>query len=133
MGEVVRLNSPYWKGFRLPDGKQRWMYTDEQSSINLNDKDYFNKNTTGIIIYNGYETEEYKTEPISDKIFYIGISYRIANYFGDTSGRHHRSKIYVVFDGKIYQQSQFGESKEVKRITKELIGALSEIELEVNQ
>lgn len=66
MGEVVKFDSPYWKGFKLPDGKQRWLYTDEESAIRLHDKEYFNKNTTGIIIYKGYETEESKTEPISD-------------------------------------------------------------------
>lgn len=42
MGEVVRFDSPYWKGFYLPDGKQRWLYTDEESAIRLNDKDFFN-------------------------------------------------------------------------------------------
>lgn len=127
MGEIVKFDSPYWKGFRLTDGKQRWMYTDEQSAIKLKDKDYFNKNTIGIIIRKGYETEENKTKPISDTIYYIGIDYRIANYFGDTSGMHYRSKRYVVIDDKIYQQLQFGEVKEVKRITKELKGVLSEI------
>ena len=130
MGEVVRFDSPYWKGFCLPDGKQRWLYTDEGSAIRLKDKDYFNKNTIGIIIYRGYETEENKTEPISDLMYYISIDYNIANYFGDTSGMHFRSKRYVVFGDKIYQQLKFGEVKEVKRITKELKGALREIKSE---
>lgn len=129
MGEVIRFDSPYWKGFRLPDGKQRWMYTDEKSAIKLNDKDYFNKNTIGIIIRKGYETEENKTEPISNIMYYIGIDYKIANYFGDTSGRHYRSKRYVVIGDKIYRQLQFGEVKEVKQITKELKSVLSEIKL----
>lgn len=75
MGEVIRLNQPYWKGFRFPDGKQRWFYSDEESAIRLHDKEYFNKNTTGIIIYKGYETEENKTEPISDIMYYISIDY----------------------------------------------------------
>ncbi len=127
MGEVVKFDKPYWKGFRLLDGKQRWLYTDEKSAIRLHDKEYFNKNTTGIIIYKGYETEENKTNPISDVIFYISIDYKIANYFGDTSGMHYRSKKYVVIGDKIYQQLQFGEVKEVQRITKELKGALNEI------
>jgi len=127
MGEVVSFDSPYWKGFYLPDGKQRWLYTDEESAIKLKDKDFFNKDTIGIIIYKGYETEENKTEPISDLIHYISIDYKIANYFGDTSGMHFRSKRYVIIDNKIYQQLKFGEVKEVKRITKELKGALSEI------
>lgn len=130
MGEVVRFDSPYWKGFYLPDGKQRWMYTDEQSAIRLNNKDYFNKNTIGIIIRKGYETEENKTEPISDVMYYISIDFKIANYFGDKSGRHYRSKRYVMISDNIYQQLQLGEVKEVKRLTKELKGALSEIESE---
>lgn len=127
MGEVVRFDSPYWKGFYLSDGKQRWLYTDEDSAVRLKDKDYFNQDTIGIIIYKGYETEENKTEPISDLMHYISIDYRIANYFGDISGMHFRSKRYVVIGDKIYQQLKFGEVKEVKRITKELKGALSEI------
>lgn len=127
MGEIVKLNSHYWKGFRLLDGKQRWLYTDEQSAMRLNNKDYFNKNTIGIIIYKGYETDENKTEPISDTIFYISIDYRIENYFGDKSGKHYRNKRYVVVDDNIYQQLQYGEVKEVKRVTRELKGVLSEI------
>lgn len=130
MGEVVRFDSPYWKGFYLLDGKQRWLYTDEESAVRLNDKDYFNKDTIGIIIYKGYETEENKTDPISDLMYYISISHKIANYFGDTSGMHFRNKRYVVIGDKIYQQLKFGEAKEVKRITKELKGALSEIKSE---
>lgn len=73
MGEIVKFDSPYWKGFKLTDGKQRWMYTDEQSAIKLHNKDYFNKNTSEIIIRKGYETEENKTEPISDLMYYIGF------------------------------------------------------------
>ena len=126
MGEVVRFDSLYWKDFYLPDVKQRYLYTDEESAIRLNDKDFFNKDTIGIIIYKGYETEENRTEPISELIYYISIDYKIANYFGDTSGMHFRSKRYVVIGDKIYQQLKFGEAKEVKRITKELKGALSE-------
>lgn len=127
MGEVVKLNEPYWKGFYLPDGKQRWLYTDEKSAIRIDDKEYFNKDTLGIVIYKGYETEEYKTEPISDIIYYISISYKISNYFGDKRGMHFRNKQYIVIGDTIYQQLKFGEVKEVKRITKELKGALSEI------
>lgn len=128
MREIVETDSSYWKGFYLLDGKQRWMYTDEQSAIKLNDKDYFNKDTVGIVIYKGYETEENKTEPISDLMYYICINYKIANYFGDTSGKYFRSKRYVVIGDKIYEQLKFGEVKEVKRINKELNGALSEID-----
>ena len=130
MGEVVKFDSPYWKGFYLPDGKQRWFYTDEELTVRLKDKDYFNKDTIGIIIYKGDETEENKTEPISKLMYYISIDYKIANYFGDTSGIHFRSKRYVVIGDKIYQQLKFGEAKEVKRIAKELKGALSDINKE---
>ncbi len=38
-------------------------------------------------------------------------------------------KRYVVFGDKIYRQLKFGEVKEVKRITKELKGALREIKI----
>lgn len=127
MGEIVRFDRPYWKGFHLSDGKQRWLYTDEESAIRLNNKDYFNKNTLGIIIYKGYETEKYKEEPISDMIFYISIAYQIANYFGDRSGMHYRNKRYVVIGEHVYQQLQWGEVKEVTRKSKELKGALNEI------
>jgi hypothetical protein len=43
---------------------------------------------------------------------------------------HFISKRYVVIGDKIYQQLRFGEVKEVKRITKELRGALNEIKTE---
>ncbi len=127
MGEIVRFDKPYWKSFRLPEEKQRWMYTDEKSAIRLYDQEYFNKNTIRIIIYKGYETEENQTEPLSDLIYYISIDYKIANYFGDKSGMHYRSKRYIMYEDKIYQQQQFGEVKEGQRITKELKGALNEI------
>lgn len=128
MGEVVRFDGPYWKSFRLPDGKQRWLLTDERTAIRLNNKEYFNKNTIGIVIYKGYETEENQTKPISGLIYFVSINYKIANYFGDTSGMHFRNKQYVIVGDSIYQQMQFGEVKEVKRITKELKGALLEIQ-----
>lgn len=125
MGEVVRFNQPYWKSFRLADGKQRWFYTDEASRVKV-DKKCYNKNTTCISILKGYETEEYSAEPISKMIYYIAIDYRIANYFGDTSGMHFRSKTYMLVDDKLYKQEK-GEGVEVKRMTKELKGALEEL------
>lgn len=127
MGEIISFDKPYWKGFHLPDGKQRWLYTDEKSAIRLDNKEYFNKNTTAIVIFKGYETEENSVTPISDLIYYVGVTYRIANYFGDTSGRHLRSKVYIVIGDNIYQQEPLGEAKEIKRISKELKGALSKI------
>ncbi len=63
-------------------------------------------------------------------MYYISIDYKIVNYFGDTSGMHFIGKRYVVIGDKIYQQLRFGEVKEVKRITKELRGALNEIKTE---
>lgn len=126
MGEIIRLNQPYWKSFRLLDGKMRWFYTDEESKISIKDKDWFNKNTTSICIHKGYETEEYSTEPISDMIYRIAIDYRIANYFGDRSGMHFRSKVYMLIGDKLYKQDN-GEATEVTRMTKELKGALQEL------
>lgn len=126
MGEIIRLNQPYWKSFRLPDGKMRWFYTDEESKISIKDKDWFNKNTTSICIHKGYETEEYSAEPISDVIYRIAIDYRIANYFGDRSGMHFRSKVYMLIGNKLYKQDN-DEATEVTRMTKELKGALQEL------
>lgn len=127
MGEIIKFDSPYWKGFRLPDEKQRWICTDEDSAIRLHNKDYFNKNTISIIIYRGYETEENSVDPLSDIIYLINVNYRIVNYFGDKSGRHCKNKKYVVINNRVYQQSQSGEVKEVRRITKELKGTLIEL------
>lgn len=130
MGETIKLDSPYWRGFRLTDGKQRWLYTDEQSAIRLHNKDYFNKNTISIIIYRGYETDENDTNPISDIIYLICIDYIISNYFGDKSGMHYRSKRYVLVDDKLYRQLQC-EVREVTRLTKELKGTIEEIQRNV--
>ena len=127
MSEIVRLDKPYWKSFRLTDGKIRWLYTDEKTALRIDNKEWFNKSTTGVIIYKGYETEEYSTEPISETIYQISICYQISNYFGDTSGLHFRNKIYVYVDGKLYKQENY-KVVEVKRITKELKGILKELE-----
>lgn len=135
MGEIIKFDCPYWKSFYLMDGKQRWLYTDEKSAIRLKDKEYFNKNTIGIVIYKGFETEKNSKEPISDMIYLICIDYQITNYFGDKSGMHYRSRRYVVTGNnvyrplKIYQQLEYGLVKEVKRMTKEIKGALSELPL----
>lgn len=126
MGEVIRLNQPYWKSFRLPDGKMRWFYTDEQSRIKVEDKKCYNKNTTCISILKGYETEEYSEKPISEMIYRIAIDYKIANYFGDRSGMHFRSKEYMLIGDKLYKQDK-GEGIEVTRMNKELKGALEEL------
>ena len=131
MGEVVRLNQPYWKSFRLPDGKIRWFYTDEKSRVIIKDKEWFNKNTISICIYKGYETEEYSEKPVSEMIYRIAIDYQIANYFGDRSGIHFRSKIFMLIGDKLYKQDK-GEGIEVTKITKELKGALEELKATMN-
>lgn len=131
MGEVVKLNQPYWKSFRLPDGKRRWFYTDEESVLRMVNKEWFNKSTIGISIHKGYETKEYSTEPISDIIYHISIDYQIANYFGEINGMHFRSKIYMLIGDELYKQDK-GEGIEVKRMTKELKGALAELKLKIN-
>lgn len=127
MAEIIKFDEPYWRSFRLLDGKQRWFYTDEQNKISIMDKEWFNKNTIGICIHKGYETKENDTEPISDMIYRIAIDYKIANYFGDKSGRHYRSKIYMLIGDKLFKQEN-GEAVEVNRMTKELKGALAELE-----
>lgn len=132
MGEIIKLNQPYWKSFRLPDGKRRWFYTDEKSKISIKDKEWFNKNTTSICIHRGYETEEYSEMPISEMIYHIVIDYKIANYFGDKSGMHFRSKIYMLIGDKLYKQDK-DEGTEVTRMTKELKGTLKGLKATINQ
>lgn len=65
---------------------------------------------------------------LKQKLFNMNkYDYKIANYFGDKSGRHFRSKIYIVINNKIYQQFTYEAAKEVTRLTKELKGALEEL------
>lgn len=87
------------------------------------------KSNNRIVLFKGYETKENEMTPINESaiIYYICINYQISNYFGDTSGNHHRSKRYVMKEGHLYQQLQFGEVKETKRLTKELKYALNNI------
>lgn len=128
MGETTELSSMWWKGFRTESGGSlRYFYTDEKNALQLRDKIYFGKNTDGVIIYKGYETEYSSEVPISKEIIYIEIGYHLSNYFGDRSGRHHRSKTYLLIDDKILQQDDHGKVKEVVRLTKELKGILSEL------
>jgi hypothetical protein len=126
MGEIVRFDRPYWKGFKLPDGKQRWMYTDEKTALRLKEKEYFSKNTVGIVVYFGYETEENKNIPLSVQMYYIGVSRIRPNRHGE-SGVHWKNAEYVVMDGRVFEQSTFGEAREVVRLTKELKGCLETI------
>lgn len=126
MGEIIKFDQPYWRSFRLPDGKLRWFYTDEKSKLRITNKKWFNKTTTGISIHRGYETEENSPNPISETIYHISISYKIQNYFGDKSGVHFRSRVYMLVDEKLYKQED-SAGVEVKRMTKELKGALEEL------
>lgn len=128
MSETRWLSGKYWKGFRTEsDGLQRYFYTDEKNALILREKPYFNKTTDGVTIFKGFETKENSEIPISPEIIYIAIYYHISNYFGDKSGKHFRSKRYLIIDDKILQQCDFGEVKEVNRLTKELKGILSEL------
>lgn len=127
MSKVVKHLQPYWKTFRASDRKNRWFYTD--SAIKIEDMPWFNKNTWGITVNIGYETEEYSTQPIKpivEETYEIIIEYQIANYFGDTSGMHFRHKNYMLIGGKMYKQDD--EGSEVVRITKELRGVLEIIQ-----
>lgn len=128
MGEIIKKSNPYWKSFRLPDGRRRWFYTDEESVLRIVNKNWFNKTTMGITIHKGYETEENSTEPISDMIYRISIDYRIENYFGDKSRMHYRSKVYMLVGDTLYKQDK-GEATLVKRMTRELKGALEELKM----
>ena len=128
MGTVIRFNQPYWQSFRLSDGERRYFYTDEKSKLRITDKKWFNKATMGITVHKGHETEEYSEKPISETIYRIAIDYQILNYFGDTSGMHFRSKVYMLIDGVLYKQEKW-ECVEVKRMTKELRGVLEEISI----
>lgn len=117
----------FWKSFRLHDNKLHWLYTNEKSLVQLENKEFFNKDTLRVDIYKGYETKENQTESMSDSIYYIDVIYRISNYFGDRSGQHKRLKSYVVIKNKVYQQMAAGDVKEVKRMGRELKGILQEL------
>lgn len=126
MLNVINFKEPYWISYVLTDGKMRWFYTDEKSAIRIPKKEWFNKSTTHIIIHKGYETNSHGTEPISKMIYRVSINYKIANYFGDRSGMHYRSKNYMLIGDELYKQEN-GEGVLIKRITKELKGVLEEL------
>lgn len=118
----------WWKGFRTGNnGEQRYFYADEKNALQLKNKSYFNKNTDEVIIYKGHETKESSEVPISKEIIYIEVIYHISNYHGDRSGRHHRSKTYLIINNKIIQQDDRGKAKEIVRLTKELKGIFDEL------
>jgi hypothetical protein len=55
------------------------------------------------------------------------VDYHIANYFGDKSGRHYRSKAYLLLNDQILQRCTNGEFTKISKVTKELKGILSEL------
>lgn len=129
MEEIICEDTPFWQGFYLMNNNLRWLYTNEKSALRIKGKEYFNTTTESITIYKGYETEEKSTKPISDVIiYYINVCCRVTNYFGDKSGYHFKSKNYVVIGNNIYQQMENGYVKKVKRLSKELKGAMTVIE-----
>ena len=50
----------------------------------------------------------------------------IKNYFGDKSGHHYRNKNYIYKEGVLYKLD-CNQGIEVKRVTKELSGILTNI------
>lgn len=86
-------------------------------------KDYFNKNTEKINIVDTFECDNYgKILLENNKVLFIQIVYVIANYFGDRSGRHIRTKNYIVYQDKIYNS----HGEQIKKLTKEVQRALDE-------
>lgn len=110
-----------WKSFKTESQERKYFYTDECKKYLIKNKEWFNKNTDYICIYEGFETLEYSEKPISDKMYFINIGYHISNYFGDKTGCHFRNKDYVFMNGIIYKQDRYGESSTIVcKITKEL-------------
>lgn len=112
MGEAGR-------GFHI-NGKQHMLLYNDDGIVKIEDKDYFNKNTQYINIIKGVECDE-RLIPINDKeIKMIEVVYIIANYFGDKSGHHWRTKKYMFIDGVLYNN----DGEPVKRIPKEVKQAM---------
>lgn len=114
-------NNLHWISFGLEDGKVRWFYTDLTSKFNIENENWFNKNTKSITIYKGFETAENDTKPISEDIYRISINYK-------TSDRKLHSKIYMFVKGELYKQ-EYGNGIKVRRLTKELKQVLEVIEV----
>ena len=125
-----------WRTFKLDSTDTKWFYTDETKRINIDNADWFNKNTDYVVIWIGYETMEYETKPISEPIkpmYLIDVGYHIANYFGDKSGCHYRDKWYVLKDNVLYKLNGYEPSSIVVRMTKELKGIMEYIEIRLPQ
>lgn len=116
-----------WKTFKTDSPDKRFFYTDETQKISIKNAEWFNKNTDYVVVWIGYETTEYGTEPISEPMYMIDVGYHIANYFGDKSGCHYRDKWYVFKDNVLYKTNGYEPSIIVTRMTKELKGILISI------
>lgn len=64
----------YWKGFKLSDGKQRWLCTSDADQVKISKADWFNRQTEYIVIYKGCETAEASTKAVSGNIKCESIS-----------------------------------------------------------
>ncbi len=114
-----------WRSFHI-EGKQHWIAIDDREIFTVAEKDYFNKNTYKINIVKGFECDDFgKILSENIEILLIQIMYSIQNYFGNKSGKHIRSKEFVIYQGKIYND----KGEEVKKVTKEAQGALNEYQL----
>lgn len=116
----------YWKGFKLPDGKQRWLCTSDADQVKILKEDWFNQQTQYVVIHKGCETAESSTTPISGIVYIITVVCSVRNYFGDKSGHHYRNRDYVYKDGTLYKLD-LNQGIKVKKITKELRGILNSI------
>ena len=105
----------YWKGFKLSDGKQRWLCTSDADQVKISKADWFNR-----------QTAEASTKAVSGNIYMITVVCSIKNYFGDKSGHHYRNKNYIYKECVLYKLD-CNQGIEVKRVTKELSGILTNI------
>lgn len=132
MAGLRHLEGSFWQGFRTEtDEKERYFYGNDNGALYLKGKGYFNKNTINVMVCRGVEVTDLSSqEAVSEEeILLISICVRISNYFGDKSGRHLRNKRYIKIGGNLYLQNEFGNPKEVLRLSKELKGILSEAEI----
>jgi hypothetical protein len=114
--------SDSWRSFHI-EGKQHWFPIEDQNIFSITEKDYFNKHTEKINIVDTFECDDRgKMLSGNNKILFIQIVYIIANYFGDRSGRHKRTKSFVLYNDKIYND----KGEEIKKLTKEVERALNE-------
>lgn len=109
------------QGFHINEEKH-YLFYDEKDFVIYENQSYFNKNTIRIGVIKGFEGNE-RVQQISDKEYIlIKVIYRIANYFGDKSGRHIRSKSYI-YDGTNFYNDH---GNLVKRVPNEIRNAFYE-------